>query len=115
MFIEIKEYLDANGHSPYGNWFDDLDARAAAKIAGAMDKIGRGLLSNVESVGGGVLEKKIDFGPGYRVYFGPETDGRTMQVVILLCAGTKKSQRMDVAVAKAYWQDYKTRKRRNRN
>jgi putative addiction module killer protein len=61
----------------------------------------------VEGVGGGVYEQKIDFGPGYRVYFGE--DGR--EVVILLCGGTKKHQSHDIEKAKEFWQDYKRRKR----
>lgn len=110
--IEIKEYLDSDGKSAYGNWFNRLDARSAAKVTTAIDRIGRGLLSNVESVGGGVLERKIDYGPGYRIYFGSETDGRITKVVILLCGGTKKRQDTDIAQAKKLWKDYKFRKRR---
>ncbi len=111
MTIEIREYLDVNGVSVYGRWFDGLDAKAAAKISVAIDKIGRGLLSNVEPVGGGVSERKVDFGPGYRIYFGSESDGRITKVVILLCGGTKRRQNADIAQAKALWKDYKTRKR----
>lgn len=69
-------------------------------------------MSNVESVGGGVSEIKIDFGPGYRVYFGSETDGRTTRIVILLHGGTKKRQSKDIDVAKEYWKDYKARQRK---
>lgn len=110
--IEIKEYLDADGKSPYGNWFNRLDARSAAKITTAIDRIGRGLLSNVEPVGGGVSERKIDYGPGYRIYFGSETDGRITKVVILLCGGTKKRQDDDIAQTRKLWKDYKLRKHR---
>lgn len=112
MTVEIKEYLDVNGESVYSRWFDRLNAKAAAKVSVAIDKIGRGLLSNVKPVGGGVSERKVDFGPGYRIYFGSETDGRTTRVVILLCGGTKRRQNADIAQAKALWKDYKSRKRR---
>ena len=112
MTIEIREYQDADGQSPYGKWFDRLNARAAAKITGAIDKISRGLMGNVESVGEGVSERKIDFGPGYRIYFGTETDGKIAKVVILLHGGSKKRQSKDVERAKEYWKDYKSRKRR---
>ena len=115
MTIEIREYQDSNGQSPYGKWFDRLNARAAAKITSAIDRIGRGLMSNVESVGGGVSERKIDFGPGYRIYFGTETDGRITKVVILLHGGSKKRQSEDIEKAKEYWKDYKARKRRGEN
>jgi DNA-binding phage protein len=63
----------------------------------------QGNLSNVKSVGEGVLEYRIDFGPGYRIYFG--RDGET--IVILLIGGTKKRQQHDIDAARAYWQDYK--------
>jgi len=112
MTIEIREYQDSKGQSPYSKWFNGLNARAAAKVTSAIDRIGRGLMSNVESVGGGVSERKIDFGPGYRIYFGTETDGRITKVVILLHGGSRKRQSKDVEKAKEYWKDYKARKRR---
>lgn len=62
--------------------------------------------SNVKGVGTGVYEYRIDFGPGYRNYFGKDGD----QLVILLAGGTKKRQGADIAAAKEFWQDYKQRK-----
>ena len=112
MTIEIKEYLDLAGQSPYGKWFDDLDAKAAAKIATAIDKIGRGLLGDVKPVGCGVSERRLDYGPGYRIYFGSETDRGITRVVVLLGGGTKGRQNADISQAKALWKEYKTRKRR---
>ena len=64
-------------------------------------------LTNVKGIGGGVLECRIDFGPGYRVYFGRDGD----RIIILLGGGTKKRQKMDIEVAKALWKEYKKRKR----
>jgi putative addiction module killer protein len=66
----VREDLDRNGRSPYAEWFDGLNAQAAAKVAIAVTRIGQGNFSNVRSVGWGVHECKIKFGPGYRVYFG---------------------------------------------
>jgi len=66
-----------------------------------------GNFSNVKGVGAGVYECRLDFGPGYRIYFGK--DGET--VVILLGGGTKKRQRRDIDDAIARWQDYKRRKK----
>ncbi len=114
MTIEILEYVDESGYSPYGRWFDKLGAKAAAKVTTTIDRIGRGLMSNVESVGRGVYERKIDFGPGYRIYFGAETDGRKTQIVILLRGGTKKGQSKDIKLAKKNWKNYKLRKRRGK-
>ena len=111
MTIEILEYLDESGCSPYGKWFDNLNAKAAAKVTTAIDRISRGLMTNIKSIGGGAYERKIDFGPGYRIYFGSETDGRITNVVILLHGGSKKGQSKDIVRAKQYWKDYKSRKR----
>jgi putative addiction module killer protein len=87
-----------------------LDAVARAKVARAIARMEQGNLSNVKSVGGGVLEYRLDFGPGYRVYFG--RDGDTL--VILLTGGTKKRQQRDIDAAQSYWQDYKRSKRGRR-
>jgi putative addiction module killer protein len=104
--IEVREYLDAKGRSPYAAWFDNLNAEAAAKIATAVTRISLGNFSNVEGVGSGVLEYKLDFGPGYRIYFGKNGEA----LVILLGGGTKKRQQRDINTALANWQDYKRRK-----
>jgi putative addiction module killer protein len=104
--IEVREFLDTRGRSPYAAWFDSLNAEAAAKVATAVTRLSLGNFSNVESVGSGVFEYKLDFGPGYRIYFGK--DGDTM--VILLGGGTKKRQARDISAALANWQDYKRRK-----
>jgi putative addiction module killer protein len=104
--IDVREYLDPTGRSPFAAWFDSLHAEAAAKVATAITRISRGNFSNVQGVGAGVLEYKLDYGPGYRVYFGK--DGETL--VILLGGGTKKRQQRDISTALASWQDYKRRK-----
>ena len=67
--IEIREFVDEGGHSPFGRWFASLGAAAAARITTVLVRIERGNLSNVKPVGGGVLECRLDFGPGYRIYF----------------------------------------------
>ena len=104
--IAVREYLDRNGRSPYAEWFDDLDAPAAAKVASAVTRMSQGNFSNVKGVGSGVFEYRLDFGPGYRIYFGK--DGEWF--VVLLAGGTKKRQRKDIKDAIARWQDYKQRK-----
>lgn len=105
--MEILEYLDAGGCSPYRDWFDALNAAAAAKVTVAITRMRLGNLSNAKGVGGGVQEYRIDFGPGYRVYFGRDGD----MLVILLAGGTKKRQQADIAIAQARWADYKRRKK----
>jgi putative addiction module killer protein len=104
--IRVLEYLDALGRSPFRRWFDDLDATAAAKVGAYLYRLEQGNFSRVEGAGSGVFELKIDFGPGYRVYFGK--DGNT--VVILLGGSAKKGQSAAIKVAREAWQDYKVRK-----
>ena len=104
--LTVREFLERDGSSPFAKWFAGLDARAAAKITTAVRRLELGNFSNVKGVGAGVFEYKIDFGPGYRVYFGK--DGDTL--VILLGGGTKKTQDSDIATAHARRQDYKKRK-----
>jgi putative addiction module killer protein len=106
--VQILEYVDPTGRSPFADWFDTLDAQAAAKVTIALARIEQGNLSNVKSVRSGVLEYRIDFGPGYRLYFGRDSD----TLVILLAGGTKSRQQRDIAAAQARWADYKTRKRK---
>jgi putative addiction module killer protein len=75
-------------------------------MAVAVTRMHQGNLSNVKGIGEGVLEYRIDWGPGYRIYFG--RDGETM--IILLAGGTKQRQDQDIARAKACWNDYRQRK-----
>jgi putative addiction module killer protein len=103
----LREYIDAKGVSPFGRWFVSLEAVAAAKVTVALHKLERGAVSNVKAVGEGVSEFRIDFGPGYRVYFA--MDNQTL--VILLTGGTKKRQQHDIDAAKSLWADYKFRKK----
>jgi len=104
--VRILEYVDAQGRSPYARWFDGLNAPAAAKVATAQYRLADGNFSNVKGVGGGVFERRIDFGPGYRVYFGKEGDA----VVILLGGSSKQKQQDAIEAAKARWIDYRRRK-----
>lgn len=104
--MKIVEYLDPSGSSPFGCWFSSIEARAASKVVVALSRMEKGNLSNVKSVGAGVLEYRIDYGPGYRLYF--VRDGE--QLVILLVGGTKARQQDDIASAHALWRDYKARK-----
>lgn len=105
--IEIVQYEAEDGACPFAAWFDGLDAKAAAKVRTALARIETGNFGDVKPVGEGVSERRIDFGPGYRVYFGQ--DGQ--RLVVLLAGGTKKRQQRDIDQAKAYWRDYKHRKK----
>ena len=107
--IDVREYLDPHGRSYYAVWFDRLNPQAAAKVATALTRLANGNMSNVKGVGSGVFEYRIDFGPGYRIYFGKDGE----RLVILLGGGIKKRQQQDIAAALARWQEYKRRKQEN--
>ena len=105
---EIRYYVATDGRQPFAEWFAHLEPIARAKVTRATARMEQGNLSNVKAVGEGVLEYRIDFGPGYRVYFG--RDGEAL--IVLLVGGTKQRQQRDIDAAHAYWRDYKERKRR---
>lgn len=103
---EIRNYLTADGRSPYDEWLDSLrDRRAKAKIRARLDRVEDGNLGDRKSVGEGVFELRIDYGPGYRIYFGQE--GST--IILLLCGGDKSTQAQDIQKAQEYWEDYRSR------
>lgn len=104
--IRVVEYLDPRGWSPFAGWLEGLSAPAAAKVSAAIYQLASGNQSHVKAVGGGVCERKIDFGPGYRVYFG--RDGDTL--VILLGGSTKQRQQQAIEGAQARWADYRRRR-----
>ena len=104
--IEIREYIDHRGLSPFGRWFDGLDARAAARVRTSLARMEAGNLSNVRGVGSGVLGCRINVGPGYRVYFGRDGDA----LIVLLGGGVKDRQQRDVEDARELWQEYRRRK-----
>ena len=108
--MNIQTYTEENGNCPFDNWFLDLDSIAAAKVTTSIIRMEQGNLSNCKSLGGGVWEYKIHFGPGYRVYFGKEGE----KIIVLLLGGTKKRQSKDIDLAKKYWKNYKTYKKSNK-
>lgn len=106
--VQVLEYLDSRGRSPYAEWFDNLSADAAAKVSVVLYRLEAGNFSNVKGVGEGIFERRIDFGPGYRVYFGKDDE----DTLILLGGSGKRRQREAIAVAQSRWTDYKRRKGR---
>jgi putative addiction module killer protein len=106
--FELRYYVDIDKASPFEQWFSDLDAAAAAKVSVALARLEQGAMSNVKGVGDGVREFRIDWGPGYRVYFG--RDGQAL--IVLLTGGAKHRQRRDIEVAKAHWANYGRRRPR---
>jgi len=105
--IDLEEYRGLSGRNQYKAWFDSLDVATATRVAVALERIAQGHTSAIKSVGEGVSEYKLDFGPGYRIYFGKDGD----RLVILLGGGTKKRQSHDIKEAQASWSEYKQLKR----
>lgn len=97
-------YETADGRSPFDDWISGLrDLAARLKIYVRIDRAEKGNLGNHRFLGGGLLELKIDFGPGYRVYIGLHGE----QLIVLLCGGDKSTQDRDIASAREYWEDWK--------
>ena len=99
----IGEYLDSSGESIFHRWHDNLDGLVSSEVSSAVRKVRVGNMGNVKSVGGGVHEIMVDFGGGYRVYFG-NVDG---VLILLLGGGGKKRQDRDIADAKERWNYFK--------
>ena len=103
---EILRYITDAGVDDFGRWFDELgDDRAAAKVAVRIDRMAAGNFGDCKPLREGVWELRIDWGPGYRVYYAMA--GR--KCILLLCGGDKRKQSADIKRATAYWADYKTR------
>ena len=102
--IEIKECVEA-GRSPFAEWFDSLDAVTAARVDKYIRRLEIGNFGSAKALAEGMFELKLDFGPGYRVYYGRE--GRT--IIILLGAGSKRRQDADISSALERWRRYKQR------
>lgn len=107
MFNAINEYTDKQNRSPYAEWLASLrDKQTRARIIMQVDRMELGLFGDSAPIGEGLSELKIHYGPGYRVYYGKDTQN----AYLLLCGGDKSTQSRDIKRAKAYWQEHKRRK-----
>lgn len=98
----IESYRRADGKYPYERWFKTIKhLPAGRKVAIRIERAEDGNLGDHRAVGEGVWEMRIDFGEGYRIYYGEDDDK-----LILLIGGTKTTQDSDIATAKEYWRDY---------
>jgi putative addiction module killer protein len=106
--FELEYYLSATGKIPFKEWLEGLrDVSARANIRVRLDRVRLGNLGKNRAVGEGVRELKVDYGPGYRIYFAQEGTN----IILLLLGGDKSSQEEDIETAKEYWNDHKRRKR----
>ena len=99
----LEIYRDARGREPFIGWYKAIrDIRTQARIRNRLRRVEAGNLGDCKPVGRGVTELRLDFGPGYRVYFAELADR-----LILLTAGNKSTQQHDIRRAQAYWAEYK--------
>ena len=106
--VQVQLYIARNGRAPFEEWLKRLkDRQARAKIQTRIIRLCLGNMGDAKAVGEGVQELRIDYGPGYRLYFG-QVGGTT---VLLLCGGDKGTQATDIKKAKEYWADYQQRRK----
>ena len=102
----LEIYQDQRGREPFTEWYNSLkDIRTQARIRKRLRRVEVGNVGDCEPVGKGVSELRLDFGPGYRVYFGEMGD-----TLILLYGGDKSTQGRDIKRAQGYWAEYKESK-----
>lgn len=105
--FDVLLYRNHRDHSPFQEWFEELDVSAARKVTAAAVRFECGNFSDSKNLNGGIWERRIHFGPGYRIYYGLDLQ----RLVILLTGGTKKTQSVDIKKARVMWYDYKTNTR----
>ena len=103
---EIELYVTADGKVPFDVWLESIaDRKTRAVIDARLARVRLGLIGDVNDIGEGVHELRINFGAGYRIYFA----NIRRALVLLLCGGDKSTQRRDVKAAIAFWVDYQAR------
>lgn len=98
----IKIYQKDSGECPFISWLESLDAAIRHRIQSRLARVAVGNLGEYKVLGDGVGELKFKFGAGYRIYYSEMND----VIVLLLCAGDKKTQSKDIKLAKEYLKDY---------
>jgi putative addiction module killer protein len=107
---ELIIYETEQGEAPFSEWLDSLRDRAArARIKKRLDRVELGNLGDYKAVGEGVYELRIDYGPGYRLYYA----NIDLTIILLLCGGDKDTQEGDIDRAKHFWNDFKQRQDAN--
>lgn len=102
MTWTVREFLEDDGTSPFRSWLTTLDTKVRARIQARIFRFELGNLDDHKSVGGGVWEARLDFGPGYRLYFGKSGD----TLLLLLLGGAKDTQGKDIRRAQRYWMEF---------
>lgn len=100
---EIIYYMGHGGHVPFRRWFDRLENSATVKIYSALARMEAGNFSDSKRLKGGINERRIHSGPGYRIYYGVHSN----RCIVLLCGGVKKTQIRDIRKARRMWYEFK--------
>ena len=108
--LRVVQYVTHGGQNPFDRWFRRQNVQVRARIQARIDRIEFGNFGDHRGVGEGVSELRLDFGPGYRVYYGRDGD----VLVILLGGGTKARQSTDIRSAQSLWKQYAQEKRNAR-
>jgi putative addiction module killer protein len=99
----LRIYITSSGKRPFSEWLSALSVETRAVVRNRLDRIGLGNFGDAKSLGDGLYELRIDFGPGYRVYYG--LDGK--KIVLIVSSGDKSTQHKDIKLAKRHWNEYK--------
>jgi putative addiction module killer protein len=105
MVYKIKVYETKDNKHPFNSWLEKLDIPVQAKIQVRLRRAGLGNFGDWKFVVDGINEFRLDFGPGYRIYY----NNIDLETVLILCAGTKRTQTKDIQIAKDYLKDFKAR------
>ena len=108
--VKVVHYVAEDGTDYFDEWLQTQGTEIRVRVLTRIDRVELGNFGDRKRVGKGVSELRIDFGPGYRVYYGLNSK----KLVILLVGGAKKRQDHDIAMAQAYWKAYKQEKRNDR-
>ena len=102
MGWRIEKFVLRSGTCPFDEWFSGLDSSIKARVDTRMDRVSLGNFGDTKSLAHGVHELRLHVGPGYRIYYGLDSN----KVVLLLTGGDKRSQKRDIKKAKQYWAEY---------
>lgn len=102
----VRTYVASDGDEPFQEWFNRLkDKKVRSAVLARIDRLRSGNFGDHRRLTGDLYELRIHYGAGYRVYFG-DVDGET---VVLLCGGSKRTQKRDIQKAEEYWKEFRSR------
>jgi len=104
--LQVHHYLTNDSRNPFDEWASTLDKVTRARVAQRLDRMAHGNLGDYKHVKERVYEARLDFGPGYRLYFAREG----LEIIVLLCGGDKGTQDRDIDRAVEFLRDYLTRR-----